>query len=265
MKHRVPIRFWYGIFLAVFTAVLAIVLIVTASSIYYADPEGEPYSRALVGERLLPLIAPIVLYVVAVIAGGVLSYVFPSERKDKAGRDVAYRRLRAKLPPLGDGEDDKKLRTFEIWRLVIWAVCAAFSLAAAIVTLVLLCRTANFSGIDPTAEILSMLRISLPFIGGAFGLCMVASLYEILTLKPRMDCAVRILAARRGEAAEVSPVGAAAERALGVVRSDAFVWTVRGVLLALGLTLLILGIVNGGAGDVLGKAIRICYECVGIG
>ena len=42
-------------------------------------------------------------------------------------------------------------------------------------------------------------------------------------------------------------------------------WLVRGVILIVGLLFIVLGILNGGAEDVLGKAVRICTECIGLG
>ena len=39
----------------------------------------------------------------------------------------------------------------------------------------------------------------------------------------------------------------------------------RGVLLVLALGLIVLGVLNGGARDVLAKAVRICSECIGLG
>ena len=42
-------------------------------------------------------------------------------------------------------------------------------------------------------------------------------------------------------------------------------WGLRGVILAVGIVLIVLGILNGGMADVLGKAIRICTECIGLG
>ncbi|MBE6586468.1 MAG: thioredoxin [Ruminococcaceae bacterium] len=42
-------------------------------------------------------------------------------------------------------------------------------------------------------------------------------------------------------------------------------WAVRGVILVVGLAFVVLGVLNGGMADVLGKAIRICTECIGLG
>ena len=43
------------------------------------------------------------------------------------------------------------------------------------------------------------------------------------------------------------------------------VWGIRGLILAVGVLFIVLGIFNGGMADVLGKAIRICTECIGLG
>ena len=45
----------------------------------------------------------------------------------------------------------------------------------------------------------------------------------------------------------------------------AFLWSVRGVIFAVAVVCIVLGIVNGGMHDVLNKAIRICTECIGLG
>lgn len=42
-------------------------------------------------------------------------------------------------------------------------------------------------------------------------------------------------------------------------------WFLRGAVVAVAIGLIVLGIINNGYADVLGKAIRICQECIGIG
>jgi len=42
-------------------------------------------------------------------------------------------------------------------------------------------------------------------------------------------------------------------------------WVVRGAVFAVAVAFIIAGIFNGGANDVLVKAINICSECIGIG
>ena len=42
-------------------------------------------------------------------------------------------------------------------------------------------------------------------------------------------------------------------------------FSVRSAVLILAVTFIILGIFNGGMAEVLGKAVRICTECIGLG
>ena len=50
-----------------------------------------------------------------------------------------------------------------------------------------------------------------------------------------------------------------------VLSSKYFLWSVRGVLAAVAVTFIILGVFNQGMRDVLTKAINICMECIGLG
>jgi hypothetical protein len=43
------------------------------------------------------------------------------------------------------------------------------------------------------------------------------------------------------------------------------IWIARGILLTVAVVMILLGINNGGVAAVLGKAIRICTECIGLG
>lgn len=40
---------------------------------------------------------------------------------------------------------------------------------------------------------------------------------------------------------------------------------IRAVVLVVGVTFVVLGVLNGGANDVMIKAINICTECIGLG
>ena len=45
----------------------------------------------------------------------------------------------------------------------------------------------------------------------------------------------------------------------------ASLWVVRGCIFIIAVTFIVVGVLNGGMADVLGKAIRICTECIGLG
>ena len=55
------------------------------------------------------------------------------------------------------------------------------------------------------------------------------------------------------------------DRVKKVASHDITLWAVRGVVFVIAVALIIAGVLNGGARDVLVKAINICTECIGIG
>ena len=50
-----------------------------------------------------------------------------------------------------------------------------------------------------------------------------------------------------------------------LLNSNKFVYGTRLVVFCVAVAFVIVGIINGGAGDVLMKAINICTECIGLG
>jgi DMSO reductase anchor subunit len=70
------------------------------------------------------------------------------------------------------------------------------------------------------------------------------------------------MAERRGKTALVQRDTADKKKLMADPR---VLWGVRAVILAVGILFVVLGILNGGMADVLGKAVRICTECIGLG
>ena len=68
----------YGIFLALFTVVIAVLFAAQAADIYFS---GAGYSRELVVARVSAIAVPFWLWIAAIVAGGVLILVFPPEKK----------------------------------------------------------------------------------------------------------------------------------------------------------------------------------------
>lgn len=269
MDTKQRLRFFYGVFLGVFTAAVGIALIVLASQIYFADPNGTPYSRELVGAQLQKMIAPAVLWVLAVIAGFVLSVLFPSP-KAKVSRDdgAAVRRLRRRIP-MGETEEflraNKNYRKFELARRIVWTVCFLFAVAAGVISVVYLSDASHFPATNLNREVIAMLRHILPWIGAAFVLVLGATLFEMTTAKKELAMLKQLLVLGKGSPVRQSKLNVGMGSVLGAAERPLTLWIVRGVLFALAVSFIIAGVVNGGMGDVLGKAIKICTECIGLG
>ncbi len=286
MTKSEKIRFYYGIFLAVFTAVIGILFIVEAAQIYYSGDGASKgmYSREIVGGKLMALLAPVCLYIAAVIAGFVLSVLFPSAGAKRRGRDdvAVYRRLKKRIPS-GGGEDFSPLyasyRRGEFLILCARAACAVFCVAAAVVSIVYLCDAAHFHGfteLSPSGEgyinedVLNMLAGVMPWVGAALLLVCAETVFEHIYARRALPAVKKMIATGSGEPAP-APFARQTAALSAIVQHPRTTAVLRLLVLVCGIVFLVLALVgfvqngNGGILDVLNKAIAICSECIGLG
>lgn len=269
MTKQEKIRVSFDAIVGAFTVLVGVLFIVEAADIYYsgaADGETGMYTRELVGARLLLLLFPVLVWVALIIAGFVISLHFSAPVKGKKRDPLsAYQRLKGRIPVKAEGELAPLLsahRRYEKIRLIVRCAVGAFCLLAAVMCAVYLCNTANFPNRDLNGEVLGMLANVLPWVGSALAAAVLATAFEV-ALAGRELPAVKKLVASGGESA---PSALGRFGAVGRVMGDRRVLlALRVVLAAAAVTLVVLGSVNGGARDVLVKAINICTECIGLG
>lgn len=260
------IRFWYGIFLSVFTAAIGILFLAEVADIYFSI---GTFTRAEVGRRLLQhVLAPFILWVIAVIAGFVLSVVMPvnAKRKNKPNALKSLARLKKRLPNGEELTDEQKkdfarVRKFELVRVILWSVSAAMCLAAAIACAVYVFDKTNFSSTDYNSHILAMAKFALPFVIVSFACCIGTAVYEGVSAKYELPLVKKLVAVggTPAEKRECAVLTAVEKREKWIVLGA------RIAVLVLAVVFIILGSLNGGVGDVFRKAIKICTECIGLG
>ncbi len=266
------IRFWCEIALSVLTGVVALLFILQATDIYFSGVnagDSDIYSRELVGERLMRLLAPILLWLVGIVACFVLSVFVPYEKKTKK-RKTDYtsvcRRMKKRLPA-GDSEEflaeKKKLKDFSIERIAVWEAASIFALASVILSIVYLASPGNFPGDDLNAEVLRLVKSVFPGILSSLALFVFAVFYECYIAKRESECLKRLLILGKGAPMSESPY-VKYEKTVQKAKPIATL-VLRVAVAALGVTFLILGVLNEGDRDVLLKAINICTECIGLG
>lgn len=114
------------------------------------------------------------------------------------------------------------------------------------------CDPSHFSVTDLSGDIIRAVLVAL--IPTVISLCLV---YVCGLLERRSISREIAIYKENGEKAGKAPVKKNMDpKVLGVVR---------GAVLAVSVILIILGVCNEGIADVLGKAIRICTECIGLG
>ena len=250
----------YGIIQSVLTVACGVCLIMAGLAIY--DGGNGAYSREAVATQFEKILIPVLLCLTGVVAGIVLSFVFPRKAQKPKGQMApadAIRRLSLRIDPAACPAELTAARKKEqTLRLVLRLMAAAVCIAVAIPALVYLFDLTNFDNIAEglTEDIVAAMTLVLP--ASAVGL----SAWVVVTLACHYSLKRELGIVK--EALKVAPAQNA-EVASSAKKSGHAVWIIRLAVLAVAIVFIILGIVNGGMNDVLQKAIRICTECIGLG
>lgn len=250
----------YLIVQTVLCVALAVLLAASAYSIYREgaarktlNPLESIYTPENVAGRFAPL-APLCFASLGLLAAGLLLGV-KDEKAEKPVRDAATARdlavARVGKPSeamLRERAAQRQLTGIGWGALILCMVPVALYLANA----------AHFPASDPEAMFHGLIRVFLPWAALGMGaLAVTAALREKRILRETQAASARL----REEKAEGAPK--ASENP--VPQKGHGVGILRGALIAAAAALIVAGVLNGSARDVLYKAITICTECVGLG
>lgn len=264
------VRTVYGCLLAVLTVVVGVMLIVECATVYYDGAalgmDRGMFSREVAALHLGRLTVPLVVWVVAIVAGYVLALCFPYAEKvvSAPSESDRVRILKRKLPRRGDSDPKltAALDDFVLARFIMWTAVAGVGLFAAIVTAHYLFDLNNFPAGDSKAAIVAMLRAVLPYMIVAFAAAIVATVVDRFLLSGELKAMKNIFKAGRPV---TQPAVVKSSALVRFLCSGAAVNVLRVCVLAVGVSFVIAGSLNGGAYDVLYKASNLCKECVGLG
>ena len=258
------IKKWLPYVTSALVAVTAAAFIISAVLILASDTP-RPYSREIVGEYLGYLSIPSVLTLISVVLGLVF-YRGESDALTKTSLvKVTLNRLSERLN-LEECDEDTRAAIYreQTSRRVCAFMLGFITFAVTLVSVLYVTVVAKFTKEDPNGSVASAMLVVLPLVAVAMG-CAVIALYRFAdSYKQQLKITKAAIAGGSvyGEAfqREKHPVALFFEK-----HQKKITLGVRIALLALSLTFIVLGIINGGAADVIGKAIRICTECIGLG
>ena len=263
-KTKERIRLIYGIVLAVMILAVGVCFALSCLSIYRS---GEsPFTGESIATHWGYIAVPVYICLFGVLGGFVLALVLPTaEGKVRPRREASatLARLHARLDM---GQCDaraaeairREQRDRRVWRIQAIII----TVLSAVIPVIWCLMPGRFSVEHLNHDVKNAALMILPFV--------VASLVIWADTVIMWDRSVI------KETELVKAALASGKRAVGAQKQDLpttrrltadprFVWIVRGVILAVGVVFVVLGILNGGMADVLGKAIRICTECIGLG
>lgn len=241
--------------------VAAVCYIASCISIY-STGSSTPFSREAVAEKLT-LLLPISLILIALIAAaGVLSLLTAEEKVKKLPirNKVLLKLVERRLSPSDSSEEYSGTKAYEAKlrkRLLIIAAAASAVIFAATLTFVL--NPSNYSTTDVNTDVAYAAIITGVAAVFVFAVIFAVSIFLDNSYKRVLDAARAELARQKKDGLTPTPCEEENEY------EGHTVLLVRLAIIAVAVAFIILGITNGGMADVLGKAVRICTECIGLG
>ena len=251
----------YGIFLAIVVVAVAVCFAVSCISIY-RDGGSSPFTPESISAHFNKIAIPTYISIAALIIGAIIAIVMPEKESELGKIYNPYIPLRAlgsrlKLSEC-DGELADDIRKERKFRILIRVLCAVICIALFGAALLFSLDFSRFSATDVNREVLGCVLISLPLSLGALVLIFAAAMINSASAVRELEITKWAISRRKSA---LMPKKEEKESRLGSVSVNIF----RVIVLGVGIAFVILGINNGGMEQVLGKAVRICTECIGLG
>lgn len=237
--------------LSVFTVVEGALFIIQINNLYFSRKNGgeQIYTPEIIGKYFEPIKAVSIIYIVFVVLLGIAALVLSIKEKGYK-RNVTdtykYQAMKFKASNI-QSDDIKQIKKVRLIRLTI--LFTVLGLCALMACLYLF-NPKNFSSTgDLIEEAINLVVHLLPWLLVSFAALCLYYFSNLSLLKKEMVLMRELLAGKT------------------VTYKEEFwkIWAIRGVILAVAVTFILIGVFGKGTHDVLVKAINICTECIGLG
>lgn len=250
---------------ALITAILVVITGISLAAcciVIYFTGGDDPFSRETVAKYLKYVMVQGVATVEMIIFGLVLVFAFPTEKsklRAKPNIIVTRKKLTEKLAKRDEIllRSDEKIKNEKKFRknisLALGAILSVFGAAA-----ILFAALIDYSidGVNSYVIKVSVFTFSLAIAGGA--LIYVWDILSKKSYKREIDALKSLLVIANTDVPDTKQEQTADKTPL-------FANLVRIGIITAAVAFIVLGIFNGGMADVLGKAVNLCKECIGLG
>ncbi len=269
-QNRKLVHLFYGIYLSVSIINAALHIIFACYAIYNgADAE---FSREIVGAQFRNIAVPVYACLISVIVGFIIRIALPvdknnkdqipgiKKRKPAPNYNMTLERLSKKVDvEKCEPELAARIKNERRSRLISICVCAGLCAIASIPLLIYICNFNNYDTYKINESIIPAAVSTLIWCVLAFIYCLAVSFINEQSVRCEIDLLKEAIN-NKAPAPEVSEASFEDKK-----KQEMISLGIKGGVLALAIIFIIVGIVNGGMADVLGKAIRLCTECIGLG
>lgn len=265
------IRFWYGIFLSVYSVIIGVLFVAQTWSIYRSAPQS-PYTVESIATHFRQIAIPVWLWVAAIVGNILLAIAFPEEEKrpkadidaalalDKTKKSLAKRGVSKKAVAKGNAEARYRLTVNLLGLAVVLLGMVLGILILFGIAYKPLIKTEFFTAHDGVVDKLFQCVL--------ITVVVLATVYVTAWLNTKSRKRERAFYLQEmAKTAKEKAVKGRVQEASKKQEKDKTkgVWLYRAAIFAVALVLLIVGICNGGMKEVFVKAINICTQCIGLG
>jgi hypothetical protein len=256
--HKTKLDKIFLIIVSIQTILMGILFGVQILRIYYGN--DHTFTREICGKYLIQILPVIIIWGIVIIAAGIYFNIKNNPQKEIAKvTNIAKLKTLMIICPEFINEDldeeyslirkeNQKRRISQIVNIIIVSLCSIMGLCY-------LLNTKHFdaSG-DLTKQAIDMGIHLLPWCIIGFASLIVTTLYEEYSAKKELEIVKKIIKTDGKKIKETY-----------IKNNNKVINIARVSLLVLSVLFIVVGIFNGGAEDVLQKAINICTECIGLG
>jgi hypothetical protein len=245
----------------------------------YLNGGSRPYTRQLVGERLLAISPAWIIWIILAVGGFIVWEVFGVKQKTLPYKDSVYilnrtkKRMPKNIPEDVKGQLDyisREQKIIAALKLALLVICVGMG----IYCIVYLATPAHFTKEHITEEVLNMAINVAPCVAVA-GICLLGiTIYEGYSAKQQLPKVQQIIAQTKAAQKNGTPLSIEVKecplkgllsKAKIVLNDKRVILTIRIALAVIAVVFIILGALNGNMRAILIKAINICTECIGLG
>ena len=263
MSHETKktIHLIYGICMTVVAIFAGICFIAACCYIYYtgvANDVPQIYTPAIVAEAFTKIAVPVYLCLALIIAGFILQLALPTEKKKlvpEKNLPLILQRLQAKTDlSKCDADLQESIAAEQKQRKFLCILSAALLAVGSVVFLAYTCNGSIWGG-NSTPTMVTAMYMMIGCLTAPLAFTIFTAYFNRKSIQQEIEL-MKKASAQAPKKAE-APAAKAPKRLLTT--------GIQLAVVAIGLTLLILGACNQGTADILNKAVAICTECVGLG
>ncbi len=269
------IRKIYGICMAAYSCVVGLLFIWQVWSIFRSAPDN-PYTVASITAAFSKIAVFVWLWVAAMVFGAFLPKKEQEKLKANVPTKIQIERLQKRL--VLDDEERGAIKSMENFRLAMFCATVIVWIVVIIVGICFLTDSSYTPRFDKEffQEHNALVDRIVCFVPWVLGGILISLLTAVKIEKSRI-LQIILMKNMLAEKAKIGKMENTAEKPektcpikricgkLTCLKTPKGVMTTRIALGVIGVVFVVIGIFNGGMGDVLDKAVKICTQCIGLG